>query len=264
MVSAMWAGEWEIRRFAEIDSTNTYLRQEARHGAPEGLVAVADHQTAGRGRLDRRWESPPGANLLTSVLLRPACDSGHLHLASAAVAMAAADACLDVAGVEPALKWPNDLLVGGAKLAGVLAEAEFDGPRLAAVVVGIGINVAWPGPAEAGGTCLDDAGGAAQPVDKAVLLDRMLEGLAARRPLLDDEAGRRALADEVRRRCATLGQRVRVTLPAGELTGVATAIDDAGRLVVATASGPRTVSAGDVVHLRPDEETSAFRAPGST
>ena len=60
MVSAMWAGEWEIRRFAEIDSTNTYVRQEARHGAPEGLVAVAEHQTAGRGRLDRRWESPPG------------------------------------------------------------------------------------------------------------------------------------------------------------------------------------------------------------
>jgi BirA family biotin operon repressor/biotin-[acetyl-CoA-carboxylase] ligase len=264
MVSAMWAGEWEIRRFAEIDSTNTYVRREARHGAPEGLVAVADHQTAGRGRLDRRWESPPGANLLTSVLLRPACASGDLHLASGAVALAAADACADVAGVEPALKWPNDLLVGGAKLAGVLAEAEFDGPRLAAVVVGIGINVAWPGPAEAGGTCLDDAGATPQPVDKAVLLERMLEGLAARRPLLDDEAGREALADEVRRRCATLGQRVRVTLPADELTGLATAIDDAGRLVVETASGLRAVSAGDVVHLRPDEPGGGFGSPAST
>ena len=92
------------------------------------------------------------------------------------MALAAADACADVAGVEPALKWPNDLLVGGAKLAGVLAEAEFDGARLAAVVVGIGINVAWPGPPEAGGTCLDDAGGAAQPVDKAVLLERDARG----------------------------------------------------------------------------------------
>ena len=252
MVSAMWAGEWEIRHFAEIDSTNTYVRREARHGAPEGLVAVADHQTAGRGRLDRRWESPPGANLLTSVLLRPACASGDLHLCSGAVALAAADACRDVARVEPDLKWPNDLLVGEAKVAGVLAEAEFDGPRLAAVVVGIGINVAWPGPPEAGGTCLDDAGGEAQPVDKAVLLERMLEGLSARRLLLDDEDGRRGLADEVRRRCATLGRRVRVTLPDGELTGVAEAIDDDGRLVVEAASGPRAVSAGDVVHLRPD------------
>jgi BirA family biotin operon repressor/biotin-[acetyl-CoA-carboxylase] ligase len=252
MVSAMWAGEWEIRRFAEIDSTNTYLRQEARHGAPEGLVAVADHQTAGRGRLDRRWESPPGANLLTSVLLRPACEPSDVHLASAAVALAAADACAEVAGVEPVLKWPNDLLVAGAKLAGVLAEAEFDGSRLVAVVIGIGLNVAWPGPAEAGGTCLDDAGGSAQPVDKVVLLDHLLVGLGARRPLLDDEAGRLSLADEVRRRCATLGQRVRVTLPAGELKGVASAIDGAGCLVVETDSGLRTVSAGDVVHLRPE------------
>jgi BirA family biotin operon repressor/biotin-[acetyl-CoA-carboxylase] ligase len=175
-----------------------------------------------------------------------------LHLCTGAVALSAADACVAVAGVEPVLKWPNDLLVGGAKLAGVLAEAEFAGDRLEAVIVGIGINVAWPGPAEAGGTCLDESGGSGQPVDRTELLDRMLERLADRRPLLDDEAGRRDLANEVRSRCATLGQRVRVSLPGDELTGVASAIDDAGHLVVETASGPRLVSAGDVVHLRPN------------
>jgi BirA family transcriptional regulator, biotin operon repressor / biotin---[acetyl-CoA-carboxylase] ligase len=247
----MWGGEGQIRWFEEIDSTNSYLRDQARQGAPDGLVAVADHQTAGRGRLDRRWESPPGANLLASVLLRPRCDPDDLHLCTGALALAAADACRDVAGVEPALKWPNDLLVGGAKLAGVLAEAEFDGGVLAAVVAGIGVNVAWPGPAGAGGTCLDDLGGEAQPVDRKVLLERLLQALAARRPLLDDEAGRRDLADEVRRRCATVGQQVRITLPADELIGTAVAIDDDGRLVVETAAGPRRVTAGDVVHLRP-------------
>jgi BirA family biotin operon repressor/biotin-[acetyl-CoA-carboxylase] ligase len=247
----MWAGAWEIRRFAEIDSTNTYVLDQARKGAGEGLVAVADHQTAGRGRLDRRWESPPGANLLASILLRPGCGADDLHLCSGALALAAADACGEVAAVDPVLKWPNDLLVGGSKLAGVLAEAEFDGTQLRGVVVGIGLNVAWPGPAEAGGTCLDDAGDMAQPVDKAVLLDLLLEGLARRRPLLEDESGRRTLADEVRRRCATVGERVRVTVPNEELTGVASAIDDAGHLVVETAVGPRLVSAGDVVHLRP-------------
>jgi BirA family biotin operon repressor/biotin-[acetyl-CoA-carboxylase] ligase len=251
MVSAMWAGKWDIRRFAEIDSTNTYVLAQARQGAAEGLVAVADHQTAGRGRLDRRWESPPGANLLASVLLRPGCEADDLHLCSGAVALAAVDACAEVAGVETVLKWPNDLLVRGSKVAGVLAEADFDGARLRGVVVGIGLNVAWAGPAEAGGTCLDDAGGTAQPLDKEVLLDHMLSGLARRRPLLDEEAGRRTLADEVRRRCATLGQRVRVALPDEELTGAASAIDDAGRLVVETGSGRRLVSAGDVVHLRP-------------
>ncbi|HEY1445695.1 MAG TPA: biotin--[acetyl-CoA-carboxylase] ligase [Acidimicrobiales bacterium] len=248
----MWAGAWEIRRFAEIDSTNTYVLDQARQGAAEGLVAVAEHQSAGRGRLDRRWESPPGANLLASVLLRPDCAADDLHHCSVAVALAAADACAELAGVEPVLKWPNDLLVDGSKLAGVLAEADFEGTRVRGVVVGIGLNVAWPGPAEAGGTCLDDAGRTAQPVDKGVLLDLLLERLGPRRPFLDHEAGRRALLEEVRHRCATLGQRVRVTLPNEELTGAASAIDDAGHLVVETRSGRRLVSAGDVVHLRPE------------
>jgi BirA family biotin operon repressor/biotin-[acetyl-CoA-carboxylase] ligase len=248
----MWAGAWEIRRFAEIDSTNTYVLDQARQGAAEGLVAVAEHQSAGRGRLDRRWESPPGANLLASVLLRPDCTADDLHHCSGAVALAAADACAELAGVEPVLKWPNDLLVDGSKLAGVLAEADFEGTRVRGVVVGIGLNVAWPGPAEAGGTCLDDAGRTAQPVDKGVLLDLLLERLGRRRPFLDHEAGRQALLEELRHRCATLGQRVRVTLPNEELTGAASAIDDAGHLVVETRSGRRLVSAGDVVHLRPE------------
>lgn len=247
----MWTGEWDVRRFAELDSTNTYLLDQARQGAAEGLVAVAEHQRAGRGRLDRRWESPPGANLLASVLLRPAGGADALHLCSGVVALAAADACAEVAGVEPVLKWPNDLLVKGSKVAGVLAEAVFDGTEVRGVVVGIGLNVAWPGPPEAAGTCLDAAAGTAAPVDKGVLLDVLLEQLARRRPLLDDEGGRRTLSEEVRHRCATLGRRVRVSLPDAELTGVASAIDDAGHLVVETQAGPRRVSAGDVVHLRP-------------
>ncbi len=251
MVSAMWGGEWQIRWLDEVDSTNTSVRDQARQGAAEGLVVVADQQTAGRGRLDRTWESPPGANLLASVLLRPQCEAADVHLCTEAVALAAADACREVTGVEPVLKWPNDLLVGGRKLAGVLAEAEFSGGTLVAVIVGIGINVAWPGPDGAGGTCLDDVGATAQPVDRRVLLERMLGALGARRALLDDASGRRVLADEARRRCATLGQVIRVVLPGEELTGLAAAIDDEGRLVVETASGPRRVTAGDVVHLRP-------------
>ncbi len=243
--------EWQVCWFEEIDSTNTYLRARAREGTPEGLVAVADHQTAGRGRLQRRWESPPGANLLTSFLLRPACDVDHLHLCSTAVALAAADAGREAAGVEAAFKWPNDLLVGESKLAGVLAEVEFEGGPPPAVVVGVGINVAWPGPPEAGGTCLDDVQRHARPVDRKALLGHLLDALAPRRELLDDPAGRRVLADEVRRRCTTLGQRVRVSLPTEEITGLASRIDDAGHLVVETESGLRTVAAGDVVHLRP-------------
>jgi BirA family biotin operon repressor/biotin-[acetyl-CoA-carboxylase] ligase len=250
MVSAMSDGGWDVRWFDEIDSTNTYLRDQARNGAPEGLVVSADFQTAGRGRLDRRWESPRGANLLASVLLRPSCDPGDLHLSTGAVALAAADACRDQAGVDAALKWPNDLVADGRKLAGVLAEAEFSGRRLDAVVVGIGVNVAWPGPDEAMGTCLDQLSGAS-PVDRRSLLDALLTALTARRPLLDDDTGRRALADEIRARCATIGTIVRVVLARGEVVGRATAIDDDGHLVVDTETGPARITTGDVVHLRP-------------
>ncbi len=246
----MWRGEWDVRWLDDVESTNSYLHDQARRGAPEGLVVAADHQTAGRGRLDRRWESPPGANLLVSVLLRPACAPEDLHLCTAAVALAGADACREVAGVEPVLKWPNDLLVGEDKLAGVLAEADFAGGHLDAVVVGIGCNVAWPGPAGAGGTCLDDLRPGAPPVDRRVLLEHLLGALTPRRVLLDDPAGRASLAEEVRKRCATLGQEVRVLLAGEELRGRAVALDDAGRLVLETSAGPRVLSAGDVVHLR--------------
>jgi BirA family biotin operon repressor/biotin-[acetyl-CoA-carboxylase] ligase len=249
MVSAMWDGTWDVRRFDEIDSTNAYLRHHARSGAPEGTVAVAAHQSAGRGRLDRRWESPPGASLLMSVLFRPDFDPAELHLCTAALALAAVEACRQVAGVEPALKWPNDLVVGEAKLAGILAEAEFEGARVAAVVVGLGLNIDWPGPEGVGGTCLRDL--SPGPVDHEALLEAILDALAVRRRLLDAAPGRRQVAAEMRERCATLGQRVRIELAGEAVVGLATEVDDAGHLVVQTATGPRTVSAGDVVHLRP-------------
>jgi len=154
-----------IRRFAEIDSTNRYLFDEARAGAPEGTVVVADYQSAGRGRLGRRWEAPPGSNLLVSILLRPTLRIDELHLCTVAVALAAAVACERGAGVVPDLKWPNDLLVRDAKLGGILAEAlpapDLDHgasppvasspvahgtPPPSTVVVGLGLNVGWPPP----------------------------------------------------------------------------------------------------------------------
>jgi BirA family biotin operon repressor/biotin-[acetyl-CoA-carboxylase] ligase len=249
MVSAMWAGEWQVRRFEEIDSTNSYVLERARQGEPEGLVVVADHQTAGRGRLDRRWESPRGANLLASVLLRPDCSPDDLHLCTGILGLAALDACSEVAGVDAQLKWPNYLLVGAAKLAGVLAEVEFSAAP-PAVVAGIGLNVSWPGPPGAGGTCLDDLSEEPTPLDRDVLLEHLLAALATRRPLLDQPAGRRQVADEVRARCATLGREVLVVLPAEEFTGRAVEIDEAGRLLVETGGVRRPVTAADIVHLR--------------
>ncbi len=119
----------DIRRFDSLDSTNRYLLAEARSGAPEGVVAVAEFQTAGRGRLGRHWEAPAGSNLLASVLLRPELPLDQRHLAASVMALAAADAAVLVAGTPLAVKWPNDLLGKDArKVAGVLAEADVAGP----------------------------------------------------------------------------------------------------------------------------------------
>jgi BirA family transcriptional regulator, biotin operon repressor / biotin---[acetyl-CoA-carboxylase] ligase len=258
MVPAMSAGRFsDIRRFDQLDSTNRYLLDEARAGAPEGVVAVAAFQSAGRGRLGRRWEAPPGTNLLASVLLRPVLDPDDLHLCTAALALAAAQAIETVAGVAPGVKWPNDLLVAGHKLAGVLAEADWTAPGgppgSVAVVAGIGINVGWPGPPESKGTSLSALGVAA---DLEELLEALLCVLEERVDQLDTAQGRAALAAQLHARCVTLGQWVRVEEAGASFEGRAVGIAGGGQLRVETDQGLRCIAAGDVVHVRPAEDPS--------
>ena len=224
---------FDVRRFASIDSTNTWVLAQARSGAPEGLVAVADHQTAGRGRLGRVWEAPDGANLLATVLLRPAVVS---YRSLAVVALAGRDAATAVAGVTPGIKWPNDLVVEGAgKLAGILAETDGAG----AVAVGIGLNVGWAPPAAAR---LPDGEG----VTRDAVLDAWLSSLAGWLGRSD-----RDVASAYRTACVTIGRAVRVSLVDGEeFEGTAADVDDEGRLLVEVNACLRTVDVGDVVHLR--------------
>jgi BirA family biotin operon repressor/biotin-[acetyl-CoA-carboxylase] ligase len=224
---------WDVHRFESIDSTNTWVVDRARAGAPEGLVAVADYQTAGRGRLGRTWEAPPGANLLCTVLLRPALMS---HLVVACVALAARDAALSVAGVSCGLKWPNDLMVGDGwteKLAGILAEV--DGVT-GGVAVGIGMNVAWAPPG---------AGRLGEDVSRDEVLTAMLSSLEGWYG-----AGWPVVARAYRESCVTLNREVRVELADETFTGRAADVDDDGHLLVDVGVCLRTVSAGDVVHLR--------------
>jgi BirA family biotin operon repressor/biotin-[acetyl-CoA-carboxylase] ligase len=254
----------DVRRFDSIDSTNRYLLDEARAGALEGVVAVADHQTAGRGRLGRSWEAPPGANLLLSVLLRPELDPGQRHLATTAVALAAVDAIADRpgAGEEDAavgIKWPNDLVApDGRKLAGVLAEADLAaGPDGAPppVVVGIGINVNWPAhddelPSELRGAAVSLRQLSGHPEDREALLDALLAALGPRTAALATVGGRARLAGDLRARCTTIGSRVRVDLAGDSFEGTAVAVTDDGHLTVDVDGSTRTVVAGDVVHVR--------------
>lgn len=226
----------DVRHMASAGSTNASVAALARAGAPEGLVVVADHQTDGRGRRGRGWEAPPSSSLLVSVLLRP--PAGRAHVAGMATGLAAVDACAGVAGVAVSLKWPNDVVAPPGKVGGVLAEM-VDG----AVVVGLGLNVAWDSPLPAGAVDLRSLSG--RVVDREQLLVRMLGALEERLRRPDDE-----VTAEYRSRCATLGRAVRVELAAETVTGTAVAVDDQGRLVVDTAQSERVVTAGDVVHLR--------------
>ena len=227
--------DWAVRHVAETGSTNADLLAMARDGAPEGTVLRADHQTAGRGRLGRTWTAPPGAALLASILLRPAGGPGWRH--TAAVALAAADACADLCAVEPGLKWPNDLVLGDRKLAGVLAEAD---AQSGAVVVGIGLNCRFGGepPAEIASVAvaLDELAGDLAPAPETVLssllgrLNHWLDGPE--------------LPAAFRRRCITLGRQVQID----DVEGQAVDVTAEGRLLVQTGTCIKEVSAGDVHH----------------
>jgi BirA family biotin operon repressor/biotin-[acetyl-CoA-carboxylase] ligase len=236
---------------AETGSTNEDLVVHARSGAPHGAVVVADHQTAGRGRLGRTWQAPPGSALLCSILLRPE-RGAVVHGAVWAVALAAQSAVAALTGVTPELKWPNDLMVGDRKLAGVLAEGVIDPDdplSLSGVVVGIGLNVGWAEPppeVAARAVTVEELGGRA--VDRRVLLARLLADLA---PLLvlwirdSDE-----LRARYRSRLDTLGRLVRVELGDRELTGTAVDVTSEGLVVRLDDGTEEVVLVGDVVHLR--------------
>lgn len=250
----------EIRWVTETGSTNLDLLALAEAGASDGVVLVADHQTAGRGRLDRTWESPPGSSLLVSILLRPSIEPDQTFLLTAATGVAAAEACAAVASLNPGIKWPNDLVVvageryEGHKLGGILAEGVIEGGDLAAVVVGLGLNLNWSGdlPSELTGIAV----ALNQVVDHEVEREELLVELLCRLDhWLDAVAtgeGRERLITRYRALSATLGRKVRVTMPDATFEGEAVDITPLGHLLVAVEGeeSPREVLAGDVVHLR--------------
>ncbi|MEV7227954.1 MULTISPECIES: biotin--[acetyl-CoA-carboxylase] ligase [Polymorphospora] len=258
----------DVRR--ETGSTNADAVAAAGEGTPEGLVVVAERQTAGRGRLGRQWSSPPRAGIAASVLLRPGVAVPDRDWPPAPVTgygwlpllagVALAESVLRLAELPAELKWPNDLLVGGAKCAGILAESvpSAGNGEPSAIVVGIGLNVTLRAdelPTNPGGlpaTSLRLAGAAA--TDRDPLLRALLRGLAdwyGRWRAAAGDADECGLRDAYLRHCATVGREVRVSLPGGETrTGTATSVDGAGRLVVDTVDGPTAVAAGDVLHLR--------------
>ncbi|MBN6056428.1 biotin--[acetyl-CoA-carboxylase] ligase [Nonomuraea sp. RK-328] len=244
---SLWTGVTVVE---STGSTNADLAGLAQAGAAEGIVLVAEEQLAGRGRLGRAWSAPARSSLIVSVLLRPEppiATHGWLPLL---FGVAAASAVRRLGEVDVRLKWPNDLLIGDRKLAGVLAE-RVEG----AVVVGMGLNVSLRAdelPVATGtslalqdAACIDR-----DPLLRAVL--REVESHYADWTEAGGDADKAGLRAAYQASSATIGREVRVELPGDRfLTGRATGVDESGRLQLTAEGQSHALSAGDVVHLRP-------------
>lgn len=234
-----------IEHLEEVTSTNEVAADNGRSGEPPGLVVVADHQTAGRGRHGRRWDDEPGRSLLMSALVRDGFP--RPSLVPLAAGLAVADAIAAVHAI-PELRWPNDVLVDGRKCAGVLVEAVGDLPGR--IVIGIGVNVDWRAVERDEETAA--WGSLAEALDREVgrwtVLGHVLTSLDGHLRAAEGDPDR--LVAGYRRRCATLGAEVEISTGAGVVVGAAEDVTSAGALVVRTGEDSVTLRAGDVVHVR--------------
>jgi BirA family biotin operon repressor/biotin-[acetyl-CoA-carboxylase] ligase len=246
-------------------STNAVVAARARDGAAEGLVVVAEHQTAGRGRLDRTWESPPRAALTFSLLLRPTVGP-QLWPWLPLLAGYAVGSALREAGFDAGVKWPNDVLIGDLKVAGILVE-RVETPTGPAAVLGVGLNVSTTAEELPVPTATSLALAAGEAPDRTAVLRALLVRLREEYDAWQATPG--DLRASYTRACVTVGRHVRVDLPGGDtLTGRATGLDAGGRLTVrpdavtgsgtgsgaGSGAGEVAVGAGDVVHVRVAEQ----------
>jgi BirA family biotin operon repressor/biotin-[acetyl-CoA-carboxylase] ligase len=249
-------GNGPLRRavhfFPECRSTNEIIRNLAHTGEPEGALAVADFQSAGRGRLDRTWQAPAGSSLLFSLLLRPPIPPARALQAAMAVSLGAINGIRLACGLTARLKWPNDILINGRKAGGILCEIGLDGEMLDYAIVGVGLNVNFDPRGMAGippdaTSILRELG---RPQPRAALLRAILEEIE---PLYRAVGRSESLRAEWACALETLGLYVRVSLPEEEITGKAESVDENGALILRLRNkSQRTILAGDVVHLTVD------------
>ncbi len=241
----------DLKLVAETGSTNADLAELARSGGPAGTVLVADYQSGGRGRLDRTWTAPPRTCLMVSVLVRPTRELAAWSWLPLLTGLAAAGAVQAVTGLAARVKWPNDVLIGDRKLAGILTEIVDAAGTEPACVIGMGLNTGMAAdqlPVPTATSLLVEGADVSRMTVLAAFLDR-LGGLLGR---WADPAADAALREEYLAVSATVGRPVRVEYGDGrELAGLAIDVDAAGRLLVRGEDGTAVpVAAGDVVHAR--------------
>jgi BirA family biotin operon repressor/biotin-[acetyl-CoA-carboxylase] ligase len=250
-------GLWQkVDLVAETGSTNAELAARARDGGAPGTVLITDYQSAGRGRQGRTWTAPPRSGIAMSILLRPdGIDPRRWTWLSLLAGLAVADGVRRVANLPAVLKWPNDVLVAGRKLCGILSE-RVDTSRGPACVVGIGINVSLddhqlPVPSATSLAIAAREHSGVLPSRTAVIAT-VLAAFELLYGRWESQAGDDAsLAASYVERCDTIGRQVRVELSGQRsVEGIADRIDADGRLVIRTTSGSAVYGAGDVVHLQ--------------
>jgi len=231
---------------ASTTSTQDVARDLAERGAPEGTVVVAELMTAGRGRRGRRWHAGPGGLWLTIVLRPP---PAHFQLLSLLPALAVVRALERSLGIKAEVKWPNDVLIGGRKLCGILAEATFTGDR-GYLLLGLGVNVNNELPPELGSRAVSLREVLGRRVPRLPLLIAiLLEFDSLYSSLLRGEA--EDVLAELRRRMSTLGRRVRAVMPDGVVEGLAVGLARDGSLLLKLSDGSLLpLRVGDVIHLR--------------
>lgn len=238
-----------LRCFEEIDSTNSYLKREALSGAPHGTVAVANCQSAGRGRMTRSFQSPPGKGVYLSVLLRPQLSPSELMGVTGMTAVAVCSAVERVSGIRPGIKWTNDLVLNGKKICGILTEMAVEGETgmTQSLVIGAGVNVSHT-PEDFGPEVSQMATSLAQegyPVSRAALAAAMIEELYRLSDALG--GGISAWVDAYRRDCVNLGKPVQLLWTDHQTEAVAEDIDDQFGLIVRLSDGSKTtVRTGEV------------------
>jgi BirA family transcriptional regulator, biotin operon repressor / biotin---[acetyl-CoA-carboxylase] ligase len=240
----------KIHYFSELDSTNSHARRLAEQSAPEGEVVIAESQTLGRGRLGRPWVSPPYVNLYLSVILRPKLPPIDAPQITLMAGVALADAVAEFIPVVPAIKWPNDILAGGRKLAGVLTESACRAEGIDFVILGIGVNINYPvesmpGAIRQRATSLISLAGAS--VSRESVLRRLIQDLDRCYGELE-ETGFQALAARWEARFELRGKKVRVEMTDRIIIGTARGIDRDGALILEDGRGElERVVAGNVV-----------------
>jgi BirA family biotin operon repressor/biotin-[acetyl-CoA-carboxylase] ligase len=240
----------DVQWLPSVGSTMDIVQQAAERGAPEGLVVVADEQTSGRGRRGRVWSSPPGAGRYVSFLFRPPihpAESAALGLLTLAAGVAVRAAIGHASGLHPTLKWPNDVMIGRRKLAGILAEGLSVGSPAQAVVLGIGINLlaaSHPGEVADRATSLESELGRA--VDRALVLEELLVQVAEHYAHLVHGNVSQVLCEWRAAAPSAHGARVQWTASDGVRRGTAAGIDDTGALLVRTHAGVERIIGGEV------------------